>query len=167
MNWIRQEKRLAIYLRDGLLLRLLRRVRRRWRDAYARPSEVPQQGRLERGRRISRRPASAATAAEAPAASGHFCRSVALYLNHGEVEADAIERHVRNSARRAIDIPAAQNLIARRMEIRVETSPSKLKRGIWTTMLKIFRLAVPSEVTSASADLRVRGGIQLRARGVV
>ena len=42
-----------------------------------------------------------------------FCRSVAAYLNHG-LRADKIERHVRNSSRRTIDIAAAQKLISLR-----------------------------------------------------
>ena len=42
-----------------------------------------------------------------------FCRSVALYLNHG-VKAEGIERQVRNAARRTIDLGGAQALISRR-----------------------------------------------------
>ena len=112
MNWIRQEKRLAIYLRDGLacvycaesvedgaMLTLdhLKCHSRGGSNGAANLVTACKRCNSSRGTRSVRA----------------FCRSVALYLNHG-VEADAIERHVRNSSRRTIDITAAQNLILRR-----------------------------------------------------
>ena len=42
-----------------------------------------------------------------------FCRAVAAYLNNGVTGAE-IERHVRNTAARKIDTPAAKALIERR-----------------------------------------------------
>ena len=43
-----------------------------------------------------------------------FCRVVAAYLNHGVTDVEAIEKHVRNTAARQIDLPAAKALIERR-----------------------------------------------------
>ena len=112
MKWIRQEKRLAIYLRDGLAcvycgesvedgatltLDHLQCHSRGGSNAAANLVTACKRCNSSRGTRSVR----------------SFCRSVALYLNHG-VEADAIERHVRNSSRRTIDILAARNLISRR-----------------------------------------------------
>ena len=112
MNWIRQEKRLAIYLRDGLscvycgesvedgatlTLDHLKCHSRGGSNGASNLATACKRCNSSRGTRSVRA----------------FCRSVAAYLNHG-VEADEIERHVRNSARRSIDVAAAQNLIARR-----------------------------------------------------
>jgi len=42
-----------------------------------------------------------------------FIRTVAAYLNHG-VTADSILRHVENTRRRVLDIPAAKKLMNQR-----------------------------------------------------
>ena len=112
MNWIRQEKRLAIYLRDGLacvycaesvedgaMLTLdhLKCHSRGGSNGVANLVTACKRCNSSRGTRSVRA----------------FCRSAAEYLNHG-VQADDIERHVRNSARRSIDIAAAKTLISRR-----------------------------------------------------
>ena len=112
MNWIRQEKRLAIYLRDSLAcvycgesveagatltLDHLKCYCRGGSNEASNLVTACQRCNSSRGKRSVRA----------------FCRSVAAYLNHG-IAAEEIEHHVRNSARRSIDISAAQNLISRR-----------------------------------------------------
>ena len=114
MNWIRQEKRLAIYLRDGLAC------------AYCGDS-------VENGAKLSLdhlTPDSKGGSNEAAnlvtccsrcnSARGNrpvraFCRAVAEYLDHG-VTAEEIERHVRNTSKRSLAGPKAEakELIARR-----------------------------------------------------
>lgn len=111
-KWIRREKRLAIYLRDGL--------------ACAWCGEG-----VEDGARLTLdhlRPYAAGGSHDAAnlvtcclrcnSARGTrslpvFARAVAGYLNH-DVQPEAILRHVRNTSRRAIDVAAAKELIARR-----------------------------------------------------
>ena len=112
MRWIRNEKRLAIYLRDGLACvycaesvedgatLTLDHLKTHFRGGSNEPANLVtacKRCNSSRGKRSVRA----------------FCRSVAAYLNHG-VESDEIERHVRNSARRTIDITASKNLISRR-----------------------------------------------------
>ena len=112
MNWIRQEKRLAIYIRDGLAC------------AYCGDS-------VERGAMLTLdhvRPHSHGGSNEAdnlvtcckrcnssrgdrPVA--RFARVVAAYLNHG-AEAGEIIAHVRNCTRRELPMDDAKALIARR-----------------------------------------------------
>jgi hypothetical protein len=114
MNWIRQEKRLAIYLRDGLAC------------AYCGDS-------VENGAKLSLdhlTPDSKGGSNEATnlvcccsrcnSARGNrpvrtFARAVAEYLDHG-VTAEEIERHVRATAKRSLVGPMAEakELIARR-----------------------------------------------------
>ena len=112
MNWIRQEKRLAIYLRDGLAC------------AYCGAS-------VEDGARLSLdhvRPASAggnnaasnlvtccsrcnSARGDRPVAA--FARAVADYLGH-DTTADSIVAHVAACRRRVVPMNEARNLIARR-----------------------------------------------------
>ena len=114
MNWIRQEKRLAIYLRDGLAC------------VYCGDS-------VENGAKLSLDhlvPDSKGGSNEATnlvtcctrcnSARGNrpvraFTRAVAEYLDHG-VTPEEIERHVRNTAKRSLTGPKAEakELIARR-----------------------------------------------------
>jgi hypothetical protein len=114
MNWIRQEKRLAIYLRDGLAC------------AYCGDS-------VENGAKLTLdhvTPHSKGGSNEATnlvtcchrcnSARGNrsvtsFAKAVAEYLGH-QVEASEIVRHVRNAARRSLTGPKAEakELIARR-----------------------------------------------------
>ena len=114
MNWIRQSKRLAIYLRDGLAC------------VYCGDS-------VENGAKLTLdhlTPDSKGGSNEATnlvccchrcnSARGNrpvraFSRAVADYLDHG-VEAAEIERHVRNCAKRSLTGPLAEakELIARR-----------------------------------------------------
>ena len=114
MNWIRQEKRLAIYLRDGLAC------------CYCGDS-------VENGAKLSLdhvQPHSKGGSNEAEnlvtccsrcnSARGNrpvatFAKAVAEYLGH-QVEASEIVKHVRNAARRSLAGPKveAKELIARR-----------------------------------------------------
>ena len=112
MKWIRSEKRLAIYLRDGL--------------ACVYCSESVEDGAtltLDHLKCHSRGGSNGAVnlvtackrcnSSRGARSVRAFCRSVTAYLNHG-IAAEEIERHVRNTSRRTIDITAAQDLISRR-----------------------------------------------------
>ena len=112
MNWIRQEKRLAIYLRDGLAC------------CYCGHS-------VEDGAQLSLdhvRPDSKggcnhesnlvtccsrcnSSRGNRPVAT--FARAVAAYLNHGAT-ATEIVNHVRNCQRRSLPLDEAKQMIARR-----------------------------------------------------
>jgi len=114
MNWIRQEKRLAIYLRDGLAC------------AYCGSS-------VENGTQLSLdhlKPHSKGgdnsesnlmtCCTRCNSSRGNrsvrgFCKSVAAYINHG-VKATDIEKHVRNCSRRSLAEAKieAKKLVARR-----------------------------------------------------
>lgn len=112
MNWIRQEKRLAIYLRDGLAC------------AYCGHS-------VEDGAALtldhckphsksgSNHETNLVTCCERCNKSrgtrsvSSFAASVAGYLNHG-VEANEIINHIRNCRRRSLPIAEAKAMIARR-----------------------------------------------------
>jgi hypothetical protein len=112
MNWLRQEKRLAIYLRDGLACV--------WCAAA-----------IEDGARLTLdhlRPhvhggSNAATNlvtackrcndSRGARSVAKFAATVAAYLNHG-VRAAAILAHVRRQPKLQIDVTEAKRLIARR-----------------------------------------------------
>ena len=112
MNWIRQEKRLAIYLRDGLAC------------AYCGSSvEEGVQLTLDHVKPHSKGGSNEATnlvtacsrcnssRGDRPVAT--FARAVAGYLNHG-VTANEIVRHIRNCTRRSLPRDEAKKMIARR-----------------------------------------------------
>ena len=112
MNWIRQEKRLALYLRDGLAC------------VYCGASiEDGATLTLDHLRPVSNGGGnheknlvtccSRCNSARGNRSVRSFCGSVAGYLDHG-IEAEEIERHVRNTARRALPKEEAKKLIARR-----------------------------------------------------
>lgn len=110
MNWIRREKRLAIYLRDGLGC------------CYC-GAGVEEGASLTLDHLVphSKGGTNAATnlvtacrtcnSARGVRPVRTFCRAVAGYL---DTDAANIERHVRNSAKRALDVPAAKEVLARR-----------------------------------------------------
>ena len=120
MNWIRREKRLAIYLRDGVAC------------VYC-GTGVEEGGRLSLDHLVpySRGGKNAATnlvtscircnSSRGTRSVRAFCKGVAAYLNH-EIEGVEIERAVRASARRKIDMGAARELLER--------------RGTWTEALR-------------------------------
>ena len=111
-NWIRPEKRLAIYLRDGLAcaycgasvedgaqmtLDHLRPHARGGENHETNLVTACKRCNCSRGKRSVRA----------------FARATAEYLNHGAT-CEEIERHVRNCARRALPKGEAKKLIARR-----------------------------------------------------
>ena len=112
MNWIRQEKRLAIYLRDGMAC------------AYCGASvETGAQLTLDHLKPHSKGGLNGATnlvtackqcnSSRNNRSVRSFSVTVAEYLNHG-VEASKIEQHVRNCARRVLPVAEAKRLVARR-----------------------------------------------------
>lgn len=112
MNWIRQEKRLAIYLRDGMAC------------AYC-------GAKVEDGATLALDHVKAASRGGSNDASNlvtactkcnssrgnrsmpKFAASVASYLNHG-VKAEDIVRFIRKTTRRSLPMTEAKKLIARR-----------------------------------------------------
>lgn len=113
MNWIRREKRLAIYLRDGMACV--------WCGDGVETDGVKLT--LDHLRPYSRGGGHEATnlvtachrcnssrGARGPLA---FARAVAAYLGH-RTTAEQILRHVNNTRRRALDVSAAKALIAAR-----------------------------------------------------
>lgn len=118
-KWIRREKRLAIYMRDGmaccycgegiedgaeLSLDHLRCNARGGSNHETNLVTACKRCNTARGTRPVRT----------------FCHAVAEYL--GRTDGQTIERYVRNSSRRALDVAAAKALIA--------------KRGSWAAALK-------------------------------
>lgn len=112
MNWIRPEKRLAIYMRDGLAccycgegvedgakLTLDHLVAHANGGTNKETNLVTACHRCNssRGRRSWRK----------------FASSVAEYVNHG-VAASEIVTHIEKTARRKLDVAAAKEMIARR-----------------------------------------------------
>lgn len=114
MKWITNERRLAIYLRDGLAC------------AYCGAG-------IEEGAKLTLDHINPFSATENPDnTSGNlvtaclrcnssrgvrsltvFCRAVATYLNHG-IKAGTISAHVRACLNRQVDIAGAKTLLARR-----------------------------------------------------
>ena len=112
MNWIRQEKRLAIYLRDGLsccycgeaiedgaklTLDHLRPYSSGGSNATTNLVTCCNRCNCSRGKRSWK----------------VFISAVAQYLNHG-VTAGQIEQHISNTRSRKLNISAAKELIDRR-----------------------------------------------------
>jgi len=112
MNWIRQEKRLAIYLRDGLAcvycghsiengaslsLDHLKPASNGGQNHESNLVTCCEKCNKSRGTRSVR----------------SFCRSVAGYLNH-DVTAKEIENHVRSCSRRKLNLNEAKEMISRR-----------------------------------------------------
>jgi len=112
-HWIRDERRLAIYLRDGLAcaycgttiedgaILSLDHLKPRSRGGKNDSRNLVTCCRRCNSRRGNRSVRS-------------FCRIVAEY--NGARETAAIERHVRNCARRQPDMDAARHIIAQRAE---------------------------------------------------
>lgn len=112
MNWIRQEKRLAIYLRDGMAC------------VYCGASvEDGAQLTLDHLTPVSRGGANEAgnlvcactrcNSSRGARSVSAFAAAVAGYLNHGTTAAEIIA-HVRRTARRVLPMDEARGLIARR-----------------------------------------------------
>ena len=112
MNWIRQEKRLAIYLRDGLACV--------WCGDSVENGATLSLDHLKPHSKGGTNDATNLVCACARCNSSRGNRSVkkfaevtAAYLNHG-VKADDITSHIRRTVRRVLDVNAAKALIAQR-----------------------------------------------------
>ena len=112
MNWIRQEKRLAIYLRDGMAC------------AYCGATvETGNSLTLDHVRPVSKGGSNDATnlvtcCARCNSSRGNrsvstFAAAVAGYLNHG-AKAEDIIAHIRRTVRRTLKMAEAKAMIARR-----------------------------------------------------
>lgn len=112
MNWIRQEKRLAIYLRDGM--------------ACVYCGAAVEDGAtltLDHVHPVSRGGSNDATnlvtccsrcnSSRGARSVAEFADAVAGYLNHGTDPAEIVA-HVRRTARRVLPVAEAKALIARR-----------------------------------------------------
>ena len=112
MNWIRREKRLALYLRDGLACVY---CGERVEDGaqltldhlrpYSKGGTNHEMNLVTACHRCNSRRGSRTVRG--------FCRAVSAYLNHN-IAAREIERHVRRCAARQINVQAARALIERR-----------------------------------------------------
>ena len=110
MNWIRREKRLAIYLRDGLACAYCG-------EGIEDGAQLTLDHLRPNSKGGSNEPANLVTACRRcnthrgvrPVRS--FCRAVAEYTGRSASE---IERTVRRLTRRTIDVSAAREMIARR-----------------------------------------------------
>ena len=115
MNWIRQEKRLAIYLRDGLACA--------WCSASIEDGTTLSLDHLTpHSKGGSNRESNLVTAcSRCNSSRGNrsvrkFAEVVAAYLSalYPEAVANSIESHVRDCSGRPLDLAAAKQLIARR-----------------------------------------------------
>lgn len=112
MNWIRQEKRLAIYLRDGCACvwcgfavedgatLTLDHVKPHSKGGSNHETNLVTSCKRCNDSRGARSVAK-------------FCDAIAAYLNNG-IDPASILVHVKNSQRRAIDVQGARALIERR-----------------------------------------------------
>jgi len=111
MNWIRPEKRLAIYLRDGLACV--------WCGATVEDDRLTLDHLKPYSKGGSHEASNLVTccgrcnSSRGNRAVATFARAVATYLNHG-VKAEDVLRHVRATSKRVIDVKAAKALIAAR-----------------------------------------------------
>lgn len=112
IGWIRAEKRLAIYLRDGLACCYCG-------HAVEDGAQLSLDHLTPRSKGGSNEATNLVTCClRCNSSRGNrsvrsFCRVVAAYVNHG-LTADVVERTVRNAAARKLDVPAAKALIAKR-----------------------------------------------------
>ena len=111
-NWIRPEKRLAIYLRDGLACCYCG-------HAIEDGAKLTLDHLMPHSAGGTNEPANLATCCHRCNSSRgnrswmKFAATVAAYLNHG-VQASSIIAHIRSTARRPIDVTQAKELITRR-----------------------------------------------------
>jgi hypothetical protein len=112
MNWIRQEKRLAIYMRDGLSCAYCG-------DSVERGAQLGLDHIKPHSKGGSNHATNLVTCctrcnssrSNRPLAT--FCRTVAAYINHGTT-GDSILAHVRKCSQRVLPTAEAKALIARR-----------------------------------------------------
>jgi len=114
MNWIRREKRLAIYLRDGMACCYCG-------AAVEDGAKLTLDHLRPYAKGGSNEPANLITACHrCNAARGarpwrQFAAAVAGYLNH-QITADGIVRHIERTRRRKLDVPAAKRILSRRSD---------------------------------------------------
>lgn len=112
MNWIRQEKRLAIYLRDGLACAYCG-------DSVENGAKLTLDHIIPHVKGGDNKATNLVTcchrcnSSRGSRAMRTFARGVAMYLNHG-VTAEEIVKHVDTTRRRALPTEEAKALIARR-----------------------------------------------------
>lgn len=114
MNWIRQEKRLAIYLRDGMACVYcgsgVEDVVRLTLDHFRPHSKG---GTNEAGNLVTCCNRCNASRGDRPVAT--FVRAVARYLNDGATDGDILA-HIARCRKRALPMAEAKELLARRRE---------------------------------------------------
>lgn len=112
MNWIRQEKRLAIYLRDGLACAYCGdSVENGAKLALDHVKPHSKGGSNHETNLVTSCCRCNSSRADRPLRT--FCKAVASYVNHG-VSAEQVEKHVRACTRRPLDKSGAKEMIARR-----------------------------------------------------
>ncbi len=112
MNWIRQEKRLAIYLRDNLACVWCGdSVENGAQFSLDHVKPFCKGGKNETENLITA--CSRCNSSRGKRTIKDFAAAVANYINHGAT-ADRIIKNVRNSQARKIDVKAAKAMIAKR-----------------------------------------------------
>ena len=112
MNWIRQEKRLAIYLRDGLSCCYCGATVEDGAQLSLDHIKPDSKGGSNDASNLVTC-CSRCNSARGNRSVASFARSVAGYLNHG-LEASDITSHIRACQRRQLPLDEAKTLIARR-----------------------------------------------------
>ena len=112
MNWIRQTKRLAIYLRDGLSCVYCGASVEHGTQLSLDHLTPESQGGANDARNLVTC-CSRCNSSRADRPVRRFARAVASYLNHG-VSASEIVSHVENCRRRVLPLDEAKELIQRR-----------------------------------------------------
>ncbi|MGN6556199.1 MAG: HNH endonuclease [Verrucomicrobiota bacterium] len=112
MNWIRKEKRLAIYLRDGLACCYCGEgVEDEAKLTLDHLKPHSQGGTNETSNLITA--CHRCNSLRRNRGWTRFAADVARYINHG-TKAEDITRHIKRCVRRSIDLPAAKKLISKR-----------------------------------------------------
>ena len=110
MNWIRKEKRLAIYMRDGLACGYCG-------EGIEDGATLTLDHLVPNAKGGCNEPHNLITACHrcnsrrGTRSVRGFCKAVASFLN---IDYREIEKHIRNAAKRKINVAAAKELIARR-----------------------------------------------------
>lgn len=124
MNWIRQEKRLAIYLRDNLACIYCGAAVENGVQLtldHIRPRSNG--GNNEASNLVTA--CNSCNSARGNRSVSSFCDTVAAYLNHG-VTADQIMRNIRNATRRTLPLAQAKAMVnARGSAARVLAEPAE------------------------------------------
>ncbi len=112
MNWIRPERRLGIYLRDGMACVYCEStIEDGERLTLDHVMPYSKGGDNSNGNLVTS--CNRCNASRGNRSVASFCKTVAAYLNHG-IKAIDILSHVNRTRRRVVDIDAAKALIARR-----------------------------------------------------